>query len=395
VTRSHRRPAAHALVGLLIGVAIAAGPDPVRADDPMRQQRPSAQRERHLIHFTISVSGDLLIHPPVWEQALANGGGGSYDFAPMFRRIRPYVAGVDLGLCHVETPMTSAPPSGYPTFNTPPALARGVSAAGWDACDTASNHSLDQGQAGIEQTGAALDRAHVKHTGSFDSRRARRGALILDVKGVKVGFVAYTDFTNGIPPPHPWSVNLAPVEESPAAKASRILADAKRARKAGADAVIVNLHWGDQYLTEPNPSQLALARRLMASPLITAIVGQGPHVVQPIRRIGGKFVVFSEGNLVSEQGAATGYPAETQYGLIALLRCAAGANGVRVVRVAYVPTWVRHSDYVVLPVVTGLKDDRADVPSLRTAYRSTVAIVGRRPRVRPIPRKLPLLIDEG
>jgi poly-gamma-glutamate synthesis protein (capsule biosynthesis protein) len=69
-----------------------------------------------------------------------------------------------------------------------------------------------------------------------------------------------------------------------------------------AEAVIVNLHWGGEIVPEfqsdPSPGQLDLVKRLTASRLITAIVGQGPHAVQPIERVNGKFVVFSEGNLI-------------------------------------------------------------------------------------------------
>ena len=83
--------------------------------------------------------------------------------------------------------------------------------------------------------------------------------------------------------------------------------------------MIVNIHWGDEYSSEPNASQREVAKKLTASTVITAVVGQRPHVVQAIERINGKFVVFSEGNLVSNQGAASGLPVETQDGLIALL----------------------------------------------------------------------------
>jgi Bacterial capsule synthesis protein PGA_cap len=49
---------------------------------------------------------------------------------------------------------------------------------------------------------------------------------------------------------------------------------------------------------------------------VTAIVGQHAHVVQPIRRVNGKIVVFGEGNLVSNQSGAC-CPTESQDGLIA------------------------------------------------------------------------------
>jgi hypothetical protein len=73
----------------------------------------------HSVQLVVEASGDLLIHTAVYERALVDGAGRSYDFAPMFAQIRPYIAGADLALCHVETPMTPAAPAGYPTFNTP------------------------------------------------------------------------------------------------------------------------------------------------------------------------------------------------------------------------------------------------------------------------------------
>ena len=352
-------------------------------------QEKQVARAENPVHFTMSFSGDILIHSFLWERALANGGGSKYDFAPMFSELAPYVADVDLGVCHVETPMTSSEPTSYPIFNTPTDLAAGIEASGWDACDTASNHSLDQGQSGVDQTGEALDRTGVPHTGSFPSAAARSKPLILETKGVKVGYLAYTDFTNGIPLPHPWSVNYVAYDQDVGPKVKRILADAKRDRKAGAEAVIVTMQWGDENSTTPNDSQMALAKALTKSPLITAIVGQGPHVVQPIEKINDKFVVFSEGNLVSNQSAAAGLPAETQYGLVAILHMVADGKGVHVQRVTYVPTWVRLTDYVVLPVGIGLRKDPANASGLREAYDTVVSIAGRANDIQPQPRQLP------
>jgi hypothetical protein len=46
-------------------------------------------------------------------------------------------------------------------------------------------------------------------------------------------------------------------------------------------------------------------------------VGQHVHIPQPIRKINGKFVVFGEGNLISNQTSAC-CPTASQDGLIAL-----------------------------------------------------------------------------
>jgi poly-gamma-glutamate synthesis protein (capsule biosynthesis protein) len=334
----------------------------------------AAAKDAGADHFTVSASGDLLMHKPLLDRARANGSGGDYDFTPFFTKIRPYVAKVDLGLCHMETPMGPGPPTTYPIFNTPRDLAKSIHRSGWDACSTASNHSLDGGQPGIDGTNDALDDAGVKHTGSFSSRKRSNKPTFLRVDGYKLGFVAYTDATNGFRAPHPWSLNeYSP--SNPKAGAKAIIADARKARDKGADAVIVQIHWGDENSPRPNASQIAVAKKLTAAKVVTVVVGQGPHVVQPIERINGKFVVFSEGNLVSNQGASTGLPAATQDGIIALLRFRALDGEVEVRRVTYVPTWVRLGDYKVLPAKAS--SDPGNAGALRASFRRTVRVVGK------------------
>jgi poly-gamma-glutamate capsule biosynthesis protein CapA/YwtB (metallophosphatase superfamily) len=381
-----RRLAALALlaaIALVAGIAIGGSTGGGRSLSPAQAVR--VEREAQPVNFTVSASGDLLIHTALWERALELGGGSQYNFAPELAELKPYVADASLGICHFETPMTPATPTSYPIFNTPPALAKGVKATGWDVCDTASNHSLDQGQSGIAATGKAIDAVGIKHTGSFPSEKAQHQITMLDVKGVKVAFLAYTSDTNGIPLPHPWSVNIA--------SAGRILDDAKRAHKLGAEAVFVNLHWGGEilaeYQQEPSSGQLALVKKLTASPLITAIVGQGPHAVQPIEHINDKFVVFSEGNLISNQSPAYGLPAESQDGMVVLLNCVTDGHGTRVTGVRYVPVFVSQPDYTVLPVGSALKKGEGDATLLRDSYDRTVSVVGKSKHIQPIPTKLP------
>ena len=334
----------------------------------------------HVVQLVVSASGDLLIHKQVFQRALADGGGRRYNFAPMLAKIRPYIAGADLAVCQVETPMSGPPFTGYPVFNTPPALAAAIRQTGWEACSTAGTHTLDQGQRGVAGTIRALNRARVAHTGSFTSAAAQRTPLIMAIKGVRVAFLAYTAITNSIPSPQPWSVNRA--------SAARILADARRARRDGAQAVIVNLHWGDEYIAQPNSFQLQLARRLTRSPAITAVVGQHVHVVQPIRFIHGKPVVFGEGNLISDQIGRC-CPTASQDGMIVLLTIQVDSRGARVTVIHYVPIWVHPRDFVVLPAGTTWRTDHADAAALRASYRRTVAAVGRTPRIQPIPAHLP------
>ncbi len=381
---SGRRRAAVAAVALAVALAASAAWLATRLERGGGEPEPGRPASRAPTHrprpvrFTMAVSGDLLAHAPVWESALA-AGRGRYDFGALFAPIRPYVAGADLALCHVETTLVPGPPHGYPVFSTPVALAGAIRKTGWDACDTASNHSLDHGQAGIDSTGRALDRAGVPHTGSYRSAAARRRTLILRVRGVKVAFLAYTRQTNGNPVPHRWSLALA--------RGERIVADVRRARARGADAVIVNVHWGGEYASQPDPQQIALARRL-APHGVTALVGQGPHVVEPIRRVDGMPVVFSDGNLISGQSAAC-CPAGTQDGVIVLLSIKVRGGRARVTGVRYVPTIVRRPDYRVVAVGRAARRGDLDRATARASYRRTVSVVGRGRGIVPVPRQAP------
>lgn len=321
------------------------------------------------------------MHAPIWQRAHRNAGGRGYDFRPMFRHLRPILRAADVALCHVETPLSPLAPRGYPTFRTPASLAGAIDWAGWDVCSTASNHTLDAGEAGVASTARALDRAGVRHTGSATSAARRDRSTILDVRGVKVAFLAATESTNGYRLPHPWSVNLA--------RTSRIIAEARTARRRGAQVVVVNLHWGTENSSMTSVFQRRLADRLMASGAVTAIVGQHVHVVQPIARVRGRIVVFGEGNLLSNQTPGCCAPG-SQDGLVSLLRIEVPAEGrARVAGVRYVPTWVRHPDYAVIPVGVGLRRRLAPAAVLRASYRRTVRVAGRGRGIQPTPLQLP------
>lgn len=348
-----------------------AGGGPAKPDEPKVQK------------FDIVATGDLLIHAPVWQRAYRNGNGRP-DFRPMFAAIRPIVRGAALALCHVETPMGAGGESGYPLFNAPPQLANAIAWTGWDACSTASNHAVDKSQYGIETTALALDNAGVRHTGTFRSRRDASRPLILRVRGLRIAFLSYTYGTNGVRIPQRWSVNLI--------SRDKVKRDARRARKRGADFVIANFHWGTEYSHQVNAQQRKLARYLLRHETVDLIVGQHAHVVQTIRRIAGRFVVYGEGNLISNQTSAC-CPAEAQDGLIAVIHMRAVGRKATVTGVDYVPTRVRHPDYVVVPaglrysqLVRQGKRSSPEAQAMLQSYRGTVVHVGTTRFVRPFPR---------
>lgn len=246
---------------------------------------------------TVALSGDVLIHDNVWASAHRSSSGSGFDFRPMLAPLRQRISGADLALCHLEVPLAApgGPFANYPQFSAPPQIAGALRWLGYDGCSTASNHSVDQGFAGVARTLDTLDSAGLAHTGTARSRAEGRRIVMLSRDGMRIAWLAATYGTNGLPvdADKPWSVNLIDVD--------RILADARRARAAGADAVMVALHWGAEYSHAPSSSQLDIADRLTRSKDIALVYGHHAHVVQPVRKVNGTWVVFGLGNLLAGQ----------------------------------------------------------------------------------------------
>ncbi len=249
--------------------------------------------------FTLVASGDIVPHDSVIDRARFDAGGAGYDFRPMFEGIQPVVSRADLALCHMETVYgADGLYTGYPVFKSPPEIAPAVAATGYDGCSTASNHSLDDGAAGVQRTLDALDGAGVRHAGTARTQAEGAAVTLMRAGPAQVAHLAYTYDTNGIPLPEgqPWTVNL--IDEG------RILADAKAARRAGADVVVVSLHWGTEWQDAPDDRQLTLARALTASrtgdrPDIDLILGTHAHVPQAYEKVNGTWVVYGMGDQVA------------------------------------------------------------------------------------------------
>jgi hypothetical protein len=280
---------------------------------------------------TLVMGGDLLWHNTVWESA-AEDGHGRFDFDPMFAGVRSLVRGADVALCHEEVPFAAPgqPLQNFPIFAAPPEAAAWIGSFGFDGCTTASNHSLDQGYAGLVRTADLLERAGVAHVGTFRSLAERRQPVIFTTAdGVRIGVVAGTYGTNGFPLPagREWSVSLW--------DAPNLLAQAHAAREAGADVVVVHLHGGDEYSHQPNAEQTALAERLTRSPDVDLVLGDHAHVVQPITKVHGKWVVYGMGNMVAQQDPGR---ADTYDGILVRFTFRERRNGrFAVTRAAYAP----------------------------------------------------------
>jgi poly-gamma-glutamate synthesis protein (capsule biosynthesis protein) len=348
-----RLPAVRALVGIItcavLGLAVLGSSFPDRHSSPRPgivlsggspatpspsspPSAPPAVADPEPRRFSLIAGGDLLWHDTVWQSAAREArGGAAYDFDPMFADVRPLIEDADLALCHEEVPFAGPgqPLQSYPVFAAPPEIASWIGSMGWDACTTASNHAVDQGFDGLKRTADLLEAAGVAHVGTFRTAAERRQPVVLDANGVKVGLVAGTYGLNGFPLPEgrEWSISLLDVPD--------LLRQARAAREAGAEVVVVHIHAGWEYDELPNSEQVAAVERLTASPLVDLVLGDHAHTVQPITRVNGKWVVYGMGNLVAQQEVTR---SETYRGLLARFTFVEQAGGgFEVRRASYVP----------------------------------------------------------
>jgi poly-gamma-glutamate synthesis protein (capsule biosynthesis protein) len=287
---------------------------------------------------TLLFTGDVLPHTPVVTNAARNAGGEGHDFFPMFRDVAPVVSAVDLAVCHLEVSLgvPGVTSSAFPRLAAPAALADGLAAAGFEACSTASNHSFDFGEAGVVSTIASLDGAGLAHTGTATGP-AHMNGIVFSLDQLSIGHASYTYWLNGLnlPADKPWLANLVDPE--------RILADAARLKRVGADFVVISLHWGIEYTVEPRAAEMELAELLIASPDIDLIIGHHAHVVQPVAWFGDEAVAFGLGNFLSNQSRVG-----TQDGVMLLVRLEEKDEAWVTAEVAAIPTWVdRRNGHVI------------------------------------------------
>ncbi|CAM5657626.1 CapA family protein [Streptomyces californicus] len=302
------RPGAVAALALLLAAATGCAGQrpaaPAPSGPPAAARGAGGQDAEGPRPFTLLAAGDVLPHSSVIDRAAADANGAGYDFAPMLAGVAPVVSGADLAFCHMETVYgeKGGPYTGYPSFKSPPEIAAALRTTGFDSCSTASNHTLDDGPEGVRRTLDALDEAGVRHAGSARTAAEAARPTILPAgpgKGAaRVAHLAYTYGTNDIPVPadRPWTVDVTDER--------RIIDEARAARRAGADVVVLSAHWGTEWQDEPDATQLDLARRLTAStdrgrPDIDLIIGTHAHVPQAYEKVNGTWVVYGMGDQIA------------------------------------------------------------------------------------------------
>ncbi|MFQ5640399.1 MAG: CapA family protein [bacterium] len=235
---------------------------------------------------TISVVavGDVMLGSWVLESLKANG--VLYPFAAA----KPYIQSADIAIANLEAPFTEAE-APFPkrfNFKVPPAYAIGIKRAGFDVVTLANNHTMDFGEAGLQETIETLDKIGVEHCGAGANFEQAHRPAVMDVGGKKVAFFGYsmtfpTEFYakedsggTAYPEPELMQTNLAAFEKT-------------------VDFTVVSFHWSAEKLQIPKEYQIHYAHLAIDSGA-DLVLGHHPHVLQGLELYKNRLIAYSLGN---------------------------------------------------------------------------------------------------
>jgi len=266
------------------------------------------------------------------------------DFDYPFEKTANFLKKADMTLINLEAPLIKNCPifrSGF-TFCGNQRFINGLNLAGVDVVSIANNHIGNFGQDGIEQTKRILTKNGVEYTG-FGK------LVVLEIKGVKFGFLAY----NGIGRKIDREALKAEIAES----------------KKKVDVLIPSIHWGKEYELTPkadgdiapdNPVEIS---HLMIDAGADLIIGNHPHTVQGVEIYSGKLITYAHGNFIFDQT----WSQETQEGVVGEYTF----YGTQLIDVQFHPILI---DVSYQPQLLSEKDAQ---PVLNRMLKSTNIIAGR------------------
>ncbi len=258
--------------------------------------------------IVLAAVGDILLGASAAPVLRERG----FDHA--FEATRELLSGADLAVGNLEAPLTASRDEFREKtfrFKVPPTAAGALQRAGFDVLTLANNHMGDFGPAGVLDTLATLDAQGISRCGAGADLAEARRPVILEVRGEKIAFLAYsktfpTEFYAGTRRP-----GTAP------GYPSHVTRDVAAARRQ-ADYVVVSFHWGGERETVPKDYQRSLGRLAIDSGA-QVVLGHHPHVAQGVERYGEGIIYYSLGNF-----AFGSYSENSKLGLIARVSLAEG-----------------------------------------------------------------------
>lgn len=251
---------------------------------------------------TMLFVGDIMLSRAIGS-AMAKRNDWTYPFA----LIGDYVRNADLTFGNLEGPISDRGTrvGSIYSFRADPRVVEGLTFAGFDVVSVANNHMWDYSRDAYNDTLSILEKNAIGHAGGGGDYTQAHTAIVKDMNGTKVAFLAYTNLL----PQFLGKIDAKPSVAFP--DEAQMVSDIALAKRR-ADIVVVSFHFGDEYATTHNAYQENIAHAAVNAGA-SLVVGHHPHVVEDVEQYKGVYILYSLGNFVFDQN----FSDDTKKGLIA------------------------------------------------------------------------------
>lgn len=294
----------------------------------------------------LAAAGDLNVNDATVAAGRQTGG---YDYTSVFMDVASVFSGADLAVLNFEGNLVGTP-YGTASGSAPQELAHALDAMGVDLVQAANSYSITHGIKGLSTTLNHLREAGLEPLGAFASPEAfqqTKGYTIVNVKGIRIAFVAFTKGVGGLslPAGSEDCVNLLYTDYATTYQSidkdgiNRILQDVSAEKP---DLTIAMVHWGSEYKDAVTKNQKKIAKILQDGG-VDVILGTHSHMLHQIEfdPVSGQMVAYSLGDFFGDaQRAGTDYSVILD---LEITRDHASGN-TRVTRYTYTPIYTLTGD---------------------------------------------------
>lgn len=268
---------------------------------------------------SLLVAGDNIAYQGIYEAAY-NRKSREFDFSGIYGPMTAFVSAFDVAAVCQETVLVAdaVKRGGYPEFATPATMADALAAAGFDVVAAASNHVNDRGAGAIRETLGYWEDEHpeVAVAGLHEDAAQAGAPCMAECSGIRLAFFNLTYGLNGhaLPEGEDYLVDTLEDDKAAVFEGMRALHDDRAGRAATAalddqtqaDLVILALHMGEEYASEPTDEQRRLVEEAIDAGADLVLCSHS-HVVAPYGEVTTRagntgLVYWGLGNFVASQG---------------------------------------------------------------------------------------------
>jgi len=232
---------------------------------------------------TLGFVGDIMLDRGVAASVVKNFG---QDFGKLFKNLS-FLKDFDIMFGSLEGPASNKGENrgNRWSFRMRPEALSALAEAGFDVLGVANNHIGDWGKIALEDTLKNLEKEKISYSG------VSKNPTIIEKNGLKIGFLAFSDVG-----PKWLADKVLLVDDN----FSTIVKNAAQA----VDALIVSIHFGEEYKTKSNSRQQKLAKEAIDNGALI-LIGHHPHVIEETERYKNGFIAYSLGNFIFDQYFST------------------------------------------------------------------------------------------